>query len=133
MSLAYLVLLQQVLLCAYHQDEDDIQSSEVLLLAAAIAAIRFDMLKIQQNALVALQRYLHNNNGNKSTKASVNQEEREHEINAMFRLSKLLFLSLVCKLLPWLDVGQDRNQKQNIPAAVKARKAIYYMAHSGSS
>jgi hypothetical protein len=31
-----------------------------VLLLAAIAAIRFDMLKIQQNALVALQRYLHN-------------------------------------------------------------------------
>jgi hypothetical protein len=55
----------------------------------AATAGRFDTLKIQQNALVALQRYLHNNNGNKSTKASVNQEEREHEINTMFRLSKL--------------------------------------------
>jgi hypothetical protein len=98
----------------YLQDEDKIQSSVVLLVAAVLAS-RVDTLKIKRNAMVALHRYIicrrpddGNNNWEKSKIARVIRKGREHKIKAMFCLSKPVFLSLVHKLLPWLDDGQSR-------------------------
>ena len=94
-------------------------------------ASRVDTLKIQRNAMVALHRYMicrRPNDGDKDWKskiARVTQKGREFKINAMFRLSKHVFLSSVRSL----DNGHSRNQKQSIPASVKVGIALYYMAH----
>jgi hypothetical protein len=134
MSMAAVILL----LTAVLHEEDEILRF-IFMFVSAIIATRVDTMKIQRFAITALFKYLvrrrANDDGNnirKSKIALVINHGKDHKIKAMFRLSKPVFHTLVWKLRLWLEDGQSRNQRQNLPAAVKVGIALYYMAHGGS-